>query len=80
MVTYEETAEFILDVLKEDLNLNDKERIMERFHKIKDKYKYRPSSLVLSVIELEYPEKKKIIDLMQNVNRLTINSIKNEIE
>lgn len=76
---FDSHVDYILEVLKKDLNLNDTLSIKETVCSIDDRYKHRPSSLLLAVIETMYPEKKALINMTHNVSRQTINQVKNEL-
>lgn len=79
--SYEELVEYILRVLKRDLKLSPSQaqRVKEIAVRMDEKYKCRPSSLLIAIIETEFPEKKKVICMTGNINRGTINHIKREI-
>ena len=77
-MTYDSTAKSVLKVLSQDLSV-DEETVWKDYEEVPNKYKYRPSSLLLALIERRYPEKKALIRLAHNVSPQTVSQIRTSL-
>jgi hypothetical protein len=78
MMTYDLVARHVLKVLSQDLSIEE-EDVWRDYEEVTDKYKYRPSSLLLALIERRYPNKRVLIRLAHNVSPQTITQIRSNL-
>ena len=78
MMSYDDTAKKILSVLSSDLGI-EQEMIWEEYENVQEKHKYKPSSILLALIEEKHPETKELVRLAHNVTQQAINQTRNSL-
>jgi len=79
MLSYDGIARIVLKTLCQDLGIPEGD-LWEEYLRIEKKYLYRPSSLILAIIERHHPDKRELIELTLNVTTQTINHTLNRLE